>query len=146
MLLDLSFLVNQIGREDHDDDDDHAVPNRELQGLQHLKEESAEDRPKGRQRRLRDLDPEAEDILKCHLRCPPDGCTGWIFFAEKEKFVPIKITDMKKNSKNPAEEILEFLYAKYPELTVLEFCQQLRARNCNGKKIAEFLKNHIYLP
>lgn len=112
--------------------------------LQQFQQENTGNGPTKRQRRLSELDPDTADLLRCHLRNPTDHRGGWKFFARMHDFAEILITDIESHSGDPAEDILSHLHARFPSLTVLEFCEQLQAPECKGEEIIQLLKSHIW--
>lgn len=95
-------------------------------------------------KRLRDLNLDTCNKVAMYLSNPPVGTGGWSEIAEKYGMKKINIRDIERTQgqRNPGKEVIEYLSAAVPALTVREFRCVLR--HVRRRDIVELLECHIY--
>ena len=95
-------------------------------------------------KKLRDLNLDTCNKVAMYLSNSPSGTGGWSEIADKYGMKKINIRDIERTQgqSNPGKEVIEYLSAAFPALTVREFCCVLR--NVRRRDIVELLECHIY--
>ena len=95
-------------------------------------------------KRLRDLNLDTCNKVAMYLSNSPSGTGGWSEIADKYGMKKINIRDIERTQgqRNPGKEVIEYLSAAVPALTVDKFCCVLR--NVRRHDIVELLECHIY--
>ena len=95
-------------------------------------------------KKLRDLNLDTCNKVEMYLSNPPVGTGGWLEIADKYDMEKRYIRDIERTQgqSNPGKEVIEYLSAAFPALTVDKFCCVLK--NVRRHDIVELLECHIY--
>ena len=94
-------------------------------------------------KKLRDLNLDTCNKVAMYLSNPPLGTGGWLEIADQYDMEKIYIRDIERTQgqSNPGKEVIKYLSAAFPALTVDKFCCVLR--NVRRHDIVELLECHI---
>lgn len=91
---------------------------------------------------LREVDLNIRDEVATRLENQTHGLGGWRQLAVKYRMEELQIGGLA-NARQPGQEVMEFLLASKPDLTVYSFCKKLKEENMKRFDIVKVLEGHL---